>query len=121
MQKISSLPLLVLVASSLLFSGCSSVPKPIGEIASAKTLIESAETNEAGKYAPVALDRAKTKLKRAQKAMIEEEYLEAKQLADEAQADAKLASVKANSARSEDAAKKMNDTVKGMAQELERK
>ncbi len=112
--------LVLLFISVILFSGCSSVPKPVGEIASAKAQIEAAETNEAGSFAAVELDRAKSKLRRAERAVLEDEYLTAKQLADEALSDAKLANAKASSARAQQSAQEMKDTVQSMEREIDR-
>ncbi|MDM8547299.1 DUF4398 domain-containing protein [Candidatus Venteria ishoeyi] len=116
-KSITSLGLLL---SALLLVACSSIPKPVAELASAQTLIESAETSEAGSYAPVELDRAKGKLQRAKAAVDRRDYKTATQLANEAQADAKLAATKATAARVQQSAKEMDATVKGMANELER-
>ncbi len=115
-----SLLLILLFTSVILFSGCSSVPKPIGEMAGARGQIETAETNEAGKFAAVELDRAKGKLRRAERAISEEEYLTAKQLADEARSDAKLAAAKANATRAKQSAQEMKDTVQTMEREIDR-
>jgi len=113
--------LLTLLFLTVIFvSGCSSVPKPIGEIAGAKARIEAAETNEAGKFAPVEFDRAKTKLRDAQKAIEEEKNLKARRLANEAESDAKLATMKASSTRAKRATEEMRQTVEGMKSEIER-
>ncbi len=115
-----SLLLALLFTTVILFAGCSSVPKPIGEMAGAKAQIETAVTNEAGKFAAVELDRAKGKLRRAERAIVEEEYLTAKQLADEARSDAKLAAAKANAARAKQSAQEMKDAVQRMEREIDR-
>jgi len=109
-----------LFVNILLITGCSSVPKPVGEIAGAKAKIEAAETNEAGEFAPVEFDRAKSKLRGAQKAIEEDENLKAKRLANEAQSDAKLATMKASSTRAKRATEEMRQTVEGMKSEIER-
>lgn len=118
--SLKSLLLTLLFINVILFAGCSSVPKPIGEIAGAKAQIETAEINEAGKFAAVELDRAKTKLKRAERAVAEKDYLTAKQLADEARSDARLATARAGSARAKQSAQEMNNTVQSMGREIER-
>jgi len=112
--------LALLFINIILFAGCSSVPKPIGEMAGAKAQIETAETNEAGNFAAVELDRAKSKLRRAERAAVEKDYLTAKQLADEARSDARLATAKASAARAKQSAQEMKDTVQSMEQEIER-
>ncbi len=108
------------IAISLFTSACSSIPKPIGELASAKAQIETAETNDANHLAPVELDRAKTKLRDAEKATDEKNYVTAKRLADESLSDGKLAAAKASAARAQKSVQEMRDTVQTMGQELER-
>jgi len=115
----SLLPILLFI-NVILISGCSSIPKPVGEIAGAKAQIEAAETNEAGRFAAVELDRAKSKLRRAERAVMDKEYLTAKHLADEALSDAKLATAKSSSARAQQSTQEMRSTVQGMKQEIER-
>lgn len=112
--------LVLLFLNVMLLVGCSSTPKPIGEIAGAKAQIETAEINEAGKFSAVELDRAKNKIKRAEEAVKEERYLTAKQLAEEAMSDAKLANAKASSTRAQQSAQEMRNTVQTMKQEIER-
>ncbi len=115
-----NLLLALLFTAVILLAGCSSVPKPIGEMAGAKAQIETAVTNEAGEFAAVELDRAKSKLRRAERAVVEKEYLTAKLLADEARSDARLATAKASSARAKQSAQEMKDTVQSMEREIER-
>ncbi|MCE7914573.1 MAG: DUF4398 domain-containing protein [Nitrosomonas sp. PRO4] len=108
------------VSIILLISACNSIPKPVGELASAKAQIETAETNDANHFAPVELDRAKTKLNEAEKAADEKNYATAKRLADESLSDGKLATAKASAARAQKSAQDMRDTIQTMGQELER-
>lgn len=108
------------VSITLLFSGCSSIPKPVGEFASAKSQIQSAESSDASSLAPVELDRAKTKLRNAERAAAEKKYLTARLLAEEAISDARLATAKARTAKAERSAQEMRDTVQTMEREIER-
>ena len=59
-------------------------------------------------------------MKRAERAVVEDEYLTAKQLADEAFSDAELAAAKASSARAKQFAQEMKDTVQSMEREIDR-
>lgn len=108
------------ICITLFISACSSIPKPVGELASAKAQIETAETNDANHLAPVELDRAKTKLNEAEKASDEKNYATAKRLADESLSDGKLAAAKASAARAQKSAQDMRDTMQTMGHELER-
>ncbi|MCU7891380.1 MAG: OmpA family protein [Candidatus Thiodiazotropha sp. (ex Ustalcina ferruginea)] len=71
--------------------GCSSTPEPVAEMAAAKTSLIAAESEETLMHAPVAVDRAKQKLKRAETAIAKEEFDEARRLAEEALTDAEQA------------------------------
>jgi tetratricopeptide (TPR) repeat protein len=102
-----------IVACSLVLitGGCSNVPKPIGEIASAETAISGAQSSGASEYAPVELDRATSKLQRAKEAVKKENYAEATLEADEALADANLARAKADAGKTKRAAGEMEDSI----------
>ena len=76
-------------------AACGGVPAPVAEMSAAQTAVTSAEEAKAAEYAPSELDRARDKLIRAQAAMQEEENEEARRLAEQALADARLAEAKA--------------------------
>jgi ribosomal protein S6 len=100
--------------------GCSSTPEPVAEMAGAKTSIIAAESEETLKHAPVAIDRAKQKLKRAETAIAKEEYEEAKRLAEEAQADAELAQAIAAKTSAEQAVKELENSIQVLREEIMR-
>jgi hypothetical protein len=100
--------------------GCSSTPEPVAEMAAAKTSLVSAEGAETTKYAPVAIDRARQKLKRAETAIAKEEYEEAKRLAEEAQADAELAQAIAAKVEAEQAVKELEKSIQVLREEIMR-
>ena len=96
----------------IMAGGCSStIPKPVGELASADTAISQAEYIGAGKFAPVELDKANTKLLKAYAEFKEENYHKAARLANEALVDANLAAAKTNAVKTAKAAKAMEDSV----------
>lgn len=102
----------------LLVTGCSTSGKPIAEMAAAKTTLMAAEGGETQKYAPVALDRAKEKLKRAESAIARQEFDEARRLAEEAQADAELAQAVSSSSVAQNAVKELEDSIKVLREEI---
>ncbi|WP_339638556.1 DUF4398 domain-containing protein [uncultured Haliea sp.] len=104
----------------VLAQGCSSTPRPEAEMASASTALTSAENNEAALHAPVAMDRAKEKLRRAQRAMDEKDYAEAKRLSDEAAADAEYAQAFASKTRVETALRELEASIEALRSEIER-
>jgi PBP1b-binding outer membrane lipoprotein LpoB len=101
-------------------AGCSSTPEPVAELSAANTALVSAESKDATQYAPVAMDRARQKLKRAEQAMIKENYVEAKRLAEEAQADADLAQALADKAQVQAAVRELEDSIKILRDEIKR-
>jgi hypothetical protein len=70
----------------------------------AASALSDAERLGAVQYAPVELNRARDRLAVAQGAMREKKYPDAQRLAQEAEADAKLAAMKAQAAQADQAA-----------------
>ena len=111
------------ICNALIFTaliGCSSTPEPVAEIAAAKTSLVTAANEETTRHAPVAIDRAKHKLKRAETAVAKEEYEEAKRLAEEAQADAELAQAIAAKTEAEAAVKELENSIQVLREEIMR-
>ncbi len=109
---------IVILAALLGLTGCGA-PKPIADMASAKTAISFALTEDAETYAPVELDRARSKLKRAERAAAAGDNEEARRLAKEAQADAILAWAKADSEKTKIAVKELEASIQRLRQQLE--
>ncbi|MCB1841370.1 MAG: DUF4398 domain-containing protein [Halioglobus sp.] len=115
-------PAMALLAGSvlLLTQACSSTPRPEAEIAGASTALVSAQNQDAAQYAPVAMDRAKDKLRRAQKAMEQKDYNEARRLSEEARADAEYAQAATSNARAQSALKDMQASIDALRGEVSR-
>lgn len=104
-----------------LLAACSSTPAPSGEMAVAQKSVDTAAaTPSVVQAAPVELQRARDKLARAQRAMTDRNYDEARRLAQEADVDATLALAKANASRSEQAAAQLKDSVRQLQGEIQR-
>ena len=71
-------------------------------------------------YAPAEMLSSRQKLAQANKAMLAKDYKQALTLADQAQADAKLAQGKANSAKAQAAADALQEDIRVLREELER-
>lgn len=110
----------IAIGASVLVAGCSSVPEPVAELASARTAIRNTQGTDARSLAPVELDRAETKLRRAETAVREERYEEARMLARQARADAELAAARANAARAERSAEELDESIRVLRSEIER-
>ena len=112
--------LLLLVGSVLIGTGCASVPEPVAEIASARTAIRAIEGGDARTLAPVELDRARTKLQRAEAAVGNREFADATRLAEESLADAELAAAKTNMIKAERTAAELEQSIDVLRDEIER-
>ena len=110
----------VAAGAMLIGAGCASVPEPVAEMASARTAIRAIEGGDARTLAPVELDRAKTKLQRADAAVGDKDYADATRLAEEALADAELATAKTNMIKAERNADELERSIAVLRKEIER-
>jgi len=101
-------------------AGCASIPPPTEQMAVSKSAIANAVSAGGSEYAPVEMRSAQEKMDRAQRAMAKEDYENARWLAEEAQADARLAEKKAQSARAQKAALVMQDDIRVLREEINR-
>jgi hypothetical protein len=113
--------LLLTMGALSAISGCSSSYTP----ATAQMAVSSAaisEANGAGgpQYAPTDMNAAQEKITRARKAMRDKDYPLANSLATQAQADAKLAQSKAESAKAKLAADALQEDIRVLREELNR-
>jgi hypothetical protein len=102
-------------------AGCASVPVPTEQIAVSKSAIANAVSAGGAEYAPVELKTAQDKMDRANAAMNKEDYEKARWLAEEAQADARLAEKMAHSATAQKAASVMGEDIRVLREEINRK
>lgn len=105
-------------ACALALTGCASTPPPVAGLAAARATIEQAEP-AASRYAPEPLMTARAKLARAERAMARRDYAEAHRLAEQAEADAKLAQATADAERMRGALAEVNEGIKVLKQQLD--
>jgi hypothetical protein len=91
-----------LMSTLLVLAACASVPAPVHEVADAERAVEAAADADAGILAPAELETARRKLDAARSALLAQQHLKARQLAEQAVVDAELAQV---TARAEAAAR----------------
>ncbi|MES2877839.1 MAG: DUF4398 domain-containing protein [Pseudomonadota bacterium] len=107
--------------SMLSMVGCTSLKAPAtADVAVSKAAVENASTAGATEFAPIEMSSAREKLLQANQAMQAKDYKRAVVLANEAQADAKLAQGKANSAKAQATADALQDDVRVLRDELDR-
>lgn len=102
-----------------MLTACAGVA-PMEKMVKAESYIANARQAEAIVYAPLELRFAEDKYKMAQDAIESKDYDVASQLADEALLDAKLAEVKALSAKAEKEAQEMRESIETLRSELNR-
>ncbi|MEO6354169.1 MAG: DUF4398 domain-containing protein [Burkholderiaceae bacterium] len=101
--------------------GCSSMKTPAtASVAVSKAAVENASGAGAAEFAPLEMNSAREKMALANKAMTAKNYKLANDLAIQAQADAKLAQSKANSAKAQTAADALQDDIRILREELNR-
>jgi len=108
------------VAVTLLV-GCTSLKAPAtADVAVSKAAVDNAAGAGGAQFAPVEMTAAREKLALANKAMLVKDYKLARDMANQAQADAKLAQSKANSGKAQIAADALQDDIRVLREELER-
>jgi hypothetical protein len=110
-----------LIGVAAIVTGCSSIPAPTEQIAVSKSAIANAVSAGGSEYAPVELRSAQDKMDRAMRAMEKEDYDTARALAEQAQADARLAEKMAQSAKAQKSAGVMQDDIRVLREEIDRK
>ena len=108
------------VAAMLLSAACSSVPPPREQMAVTKSSVERA-SGPAGSDAAIEISLARDKLERANLAMGRQDYLEARLLAEESEADANYAEAKARSVRAAQALQDVRESIRMLREEMTRR
>jgi hypothetical protein len=114
---------LAVVGSGVLVfaAGCSTMKEPATtSIAVSNEAMSSASGAGGAEFAPVEMNSARQKMALSTQAMAAKDYKLANDLATQAQADAKLAQGKANSAKAQLAANALQDDIRVLREELDR-
>lgn len=97
--------------------GCAGTTPPMDTLSAADTAVNRAIEAKAMEHAPMELYQAQQKLDRARSAMNEEDYEQARRLAEEAQVDARLAEVKSQSQTARQQAQEIQQTINSLQHE----
>jgi hypothetical protein len=109
------------VVAVLGIAGCASMKTPAtADVAVSKAAVENAAGAGGAEFAPAEMSAARAKMALANQAMTDKNYKLASDLATQAQADAKLAQGKANSAKAQTAADALQDDIRVLREELNR-
>lgn len=110
------------VAAMLSLAACASSEKApaTADVAVSRNAVENAVSAGAADLAPQEINAARAKMMRANEALAAKDYVLARQLATEAQADAKLAQSKAGSAKANAAANALDADLRVLREEVDR-
>lgn len=103
-----------------LLAACASTPPPDAQLAVGRAAVERAN-GTAGQEAPSELALARDKMQRAQAAYADKDYTRARQLSEQATADANLAEAQARSVRSQRALTEVREGIRQLREEMDRK
>jgi hypothetical protein len=107
------LAMLAAASTLALLGACASTPPPIEQLAVGKAAVEKASGP--------ALAAARDKINRANIAYANKDYTYARQLAEQAEADATLAEAQARSVRSSSALSEVRESIRQLREEMARK
>ena len=110
----------ITVASTVLMVGCAGIPAPTEQMAVSKVAVSNATSAGGNEFAPLQLKSAMDKMDAAERAMTAEDYLQARQLAEQAQVDAQLAATTARSVKAQKAAGALQEDNRVLRQEIDR-
>ena len=112
---------LVAVLALLALSGCATTSTaPVEQLAVARSAVNDAASAGSAEFAPVELRSAQEKLDRANAAMADKAYDDARRYAEAAEADAKLAAVTARSAKAQRAVTEVESGIRALREEIAR-
>ena len=110
--------ILLCAASVVLLGACRSAgPPPTTQMAQARTALEQAQEAGAGEYAAMDLRRAQQKFEEARAALSNRQHVRARRLAEQAAVDAELASIRARSAKTQEAVTELRESIRALQQE----
>lgn len=109
------------MAASILMVGCASTQAPVEQMAVSRSAVSNAMSAGGNEYAPIQFKSANDKLDAAEKALTNKNYDLAKQLAEQAEVDAKVAGSMARSAKAQKAADALQEDIRVLRHEIERK
>jgi hypothetical protein len=110
------------LAALLALSACANQQKApaTADVAVSRNAVENAVSAGAADLAPAEINLARSKMMQANQALAAKDYARARDLAAQAQADAKLAQSKATSAKATAAANALNEDLRVLREEVDR-
>jgi Domain of unknown function (DUF4398) len=112
------IPVIVFIGG---LGGCASTPVSVEKMAVAESAVQRANTSSTSESAAAELQIAVAKLASARQAVNNKDYDRARQLAEQAEVDAQVAELHAQSTRSRKAAQESQDAARVLREEINRK
>jgi len=111
----------VAALAALALSGCATTSNaPVEQLAVARSAVNDAASAGSAEFAPLELRSAQEKLDRANAAMADKAYDDARRYAEAAEADAKLAAVTARSVKAQRAVTEVESGIRALREEIAR-
>ena len=98
--------------------GCASVAVPTEQVELTRNAVSRAVTADATQFAPVEMKSAQDKLYKVERALGEQDFAQARLLAEQAEADANLAERKARSLRTQQQLEEARQGIEVLRQEM---
>ena len=112
---------LVAALAALALSGCATTSNaPVEQLAVARSAVNDEASAGSAEFAPLELRSAQEKLDRANAAMADKAYDDARRYAEAAEADAKLAAVTARSVKAQRAVTEVESGIRALREEIAR-
>jgi hypothetical protein len=108
------------MAALLLVAACASTPPPTVALQAAQVAITNAERADAGHYSPAELGEARKRLASADTSVKEQRMVMAERFADQARAQAELASAKTEAAKAQAVNTEMKTSTGTLIEEMKR-
>ncbi|MNJ44253.1 hypothetical protein D3C77_392970 [compost metagenome] len=108
----------LMVALLATLSGCASVVAPSEQVELTRNAVSRAVTADATQFAPVEMQSAQSKLNLLERALGQEDFTQARLLAEQAEADANLAERKARALRAKQQLTEAQQGIEVLKQEM---
>jgi hypothetical protein len=106
------------IAAAVAF-GCASTPPPKDALSVSEAAVANAQAARAYEFAPVPFQTAQEKLNDARIAMEQEDYVKAREMAEQAEVDANLAYYAARNATAKQSAADLQESIEMLRKELQ--
>jgi hypothetical protein len=111
----------LICGAAVVIVGCAAATPTVDTVSTADMALNRAIDAKAMQHAPLELRLAEEKLDRAKSALEEEDYEQARRLAEEAQVDARLAEARARSRAARQQAQEIEQTIDTLQREVDQK